>query len=382
MSKRASTAPQGRRIYLKGLGTQSQKRVGAFIWTSPVLNRRKAPTIFQTYAQQTLRVAARFVTLAFPWEYQTAKDLAGRSGYTWKDQLIANFFGNSLEFTDTNGVLWQSRRIMAAEIQQLLDSISSTPGSILVRTDGGWAALYPGTAEYVLTMRGDTGLPDWIAPSGGSGGADLAPASIIQSAVAVVASGTPAVTLGATPTPGHVLIALVSHWSNSIALNAGWSTYAQGPTSTDDAWAILTKLVDSTDTVSQNPSSTNTGWNIAMFEVDGGTANNILGYNANAPSSGLTCVQHSAAPQDDTLLIGMAYAQERTAPTIAFSGSTVTPLGAASNATGGSGGPRAMQAWSAPATPAGAFDLTTTFGSTGKNGMLLLVIGPHVVPAP
>ncbi|HUJ83964.1 MAG TPA: hypothetical protein VLW83_18925 [Candidatus Acidoferrales bacterium] len=100
--------------------------------------------------------------------------MAGASGFTWKDMLISGFFGNAVEFTDSDGVQWTGRRILAADIQALLDSISSTPGSILVRTASTWAALYPGDPNKVLSIDPATGLPNWLAaPSAGGGGADF-----------------------------------------------------------------------------------------------------------------------------------------------------------------------------------------------------------------
>lgn len=166
MGSRGGTPPTSRRIYLKGVGSQAGRQLGSFVWKNPTLNRRKAPTIYQTYAQQTMAVAARFVTLANAWEYEVSKEIAGNSGFTWKDQMIAGFFGTGIEFTDVNGVQWIGRRILAAEIQQLLDSISATPGSVLVRTANGWAALYGGSANQLLTIDPVTGLPNWLPAPG------------------------------------------------------------------------------------------------------------------------------------------------------------------------------------------------------------------------
>lgn len=174
MAKRGSTAPQGRRIFLKGFGSQGQQALGDFRWTSPRLRRTSRPTQAQVYAQQTLAVATAFAKQLSPWEYQVCKDLATGTVFTWKDLAISGFFGTAIEFVDPDGVLWQGRRILAADIQTLLDSISSTAGSVLVRTTNGWAALYPGTTQQVLTISPDTGLPDWRAAAGGGGGAELA----------------------------------------------------------------------------------------------------------------------------------------------------------------------------------------------------------------
>lgn len=164
------TAPAGRRIYLKGIGGQAAGPFSLPQWRSPPRSVRKTPTFAQLCSQNTLKVAAAFLHEITAFEYDQCKEIAGASGYTWKDQFYAMLYGTGVEFTDVNGVKWQGRRILAAEIQQLLDSISSAEGGILVRTPTGWASLLPSTPGYVLTLpTGGTGIPEWLAPSGGSG---------------------------------------------------------------------------------------------------------------------------------------------------------------------------------------------------------------------
>ena len=161
MAQRGSIAPQGRRIYLKGIGLQHRLKSGAFAWKSPQPKRHKKQTDRQRYATGTMAAMAWFQKLATPWELQSAKDVAKGSGFTWKDQLLAQFCGTDAECMTKDGILWKGRRVLAKEVQPLLDSISSTPGSILVRTDAGWAALYPGIAGEVLTMNGTSFIPNW-----------------------------------------------------------------------------------------------------------------------------------------------------------------------------------------------------------------------------
>lgn len=53
-------------------------------------------------------------------------------------------------------------RTLNADIQELLDGISSTRGVILYRGASGWAALAPGTAGQVLTSGGAGADPHWV----------------------------------------------------------------------------------------------------------------------------------------------------------------------------------------------------------------------------
>jgi hypothetical protein len=170
MSTRGPQAPRGRRLYIKGIGAVSQKRDGSFVFKSAPQRRSKQQSFAQQCACGTMTMAAVFTRLATAWEVQTSKEIAGQSGFTWKDQLIAMFYGTGVEFTDLDGVFWQGRRILAAEIQTLLDSISAAPGSILVRTDNGWAALLLGSPGTVLTVSEASERPDWLPGSGGGGG--------------------------------------------------------------------------------------------------------------------------------------------------------------------------------------------------------------------
>jgi hypothetical protein len=60
-------------------------------------------------------------------------------------------------------------------IQTLLDSISSTQGTVLYRSNSGWSALSPGTSGQVLRTNGVGSNPTWAAVgSGTTGGNSLA----------------------------------------------------------------------------------------------------------------------------------------------------------------------------------------------------------------
>jgi hypothetical protein len=59
---------------------------------------------------------------------------------------------------------------IAAEVQAILDEITTTRGSILYRGAAGWAGLPPGTAGNFLKTNGAGADPAWAAASGGGGG--------------------------------------------------------------------------------------------------------------------------------------------------------------------------------------------------------------------
>lgn len=58
---------------------------------------------------------------------------------------------------------------IAAEVQPILDQISTTWGDVLFRGDSDWQALAAGTAGQFLKTNGAGADPSWGTPSGGGG---------------------------------------------------------------------------------------------------------------------------------------------------------------------------------------------------------------------
>lgn len=104
-----------------------------------------------------------------------------------------------------------------AKIQELLDLISSTRGSVLYRGATDWAALAPGTAGQVLSTNGAGADPSWIAAGGGGGGALALIGSVTTTA------GQATVTFAAIPATYKHLKIIGSHGS---VLNNGTTTAA------------------------------------------------------------------------------------------------------------------------------------------------------------
>lgn len=60
---------------------------------------------------------------------------------------------------------------IAAEVQAILDQISTTHGTVLFRGAADWQALAPGTAGQFLKSNGPGADPSWASGGGGGGGA-------------------------------------------------------------------------------------------------------------------------------------------------------------------------------------------------------------------
>lgn len=59
---------------------------------------------------------------------------------------------------------------IAADVQEILDTLSATRGVIIFRGLTGWTVLLPGTAGNVLQTNGPGADPTWVPASGGGGG--------------------------------------------------------------------------------------------------------------------------------------------------------------------------------------------------------------------
>lgn len=110
----------------------------------------------------------------------------------------------------------------ACTISDILDFVTSTRGSIIYRGAGGWAALAPGTAGFLLQTNGAGADPTWVtAPAGGGGGGST---PTIRSVTALQSSSwtTFNVPLPAGTIAGDVVIVFMENGFNSGAIPAGW----------------------------------------------------------------------------------------------------------------------------------------------------------------
>lgn len=83
--------------------------------------------------------------------------------------------------------------IVAAEVQAILDQISTTQGTVLFRGAADWQALAPGAAGDFLKTNGAGADPEWAAGGGGGGGG----MTLIQRQIVAAPSAT--VTFSAIP---------------------------------------------------------------------------------------------------------------------------------------------------------------------------------------
>lgn len=93
--------------------------------------------------------------------YQWCRDQAKGTLYLPRDILAKLIYGTLMRFEMIDGTYKIGVRMVANDIQKMLDGISQDVGAVLVRTKDGWAAIEPGTANQVLAIDAASNLPLW-----------------------------------------------------------------------------------------------------------------------------------------------------------------------------------------------------------------------------
>jgi hypothetical protein len=140
--------------------------------------------------------ATGFPTMYFiQWAQQRQIDIGQGITAEQAQAIVAAYLASKPLLAGTGINLTPSGDINAgvtifAEIQELLDEISTTHGTVLFRGAADWQALAPGTAGHFLQTGGPGADPVWAAGGGGGGG--FTPLAMVQF---TVDPGTLAVTI-------------------------------------------------------------------------------------------------------------------------------------------------------------------------------------------
>lgn len=153
-------------------------------WNVPIVDPQGLPTreFLLKWAQQT-RINSGIPALSTSAQVSAVLDIIGngvgsllvRTNVGW----VAYAPGTANFVLTANGAgtppTWQALPAFP-DIETLLDSISNVRGSVLYRGAAGWAALAPGTSGDVLTTGGVGADPAWAAGGGGSNVVETWPA--------------------------------------------------------------------------------------------------------------------------------------------------------------------------------------------------------------
>ena len=170
---------------------------------------------------------------------------------------------------------------IAAEVQAILDQITTTQGTVLFRGAADWEALAPGTAGYFLKANGAGADPEWAAGGGGGGGVP----TIVQSKILARADISLGITLDAAPTEGNMLVAIVFDATATTppANTVGWTALQSNTVLPDNL--VNWRMAGPGESATQNPTSTVDGGTIALYEISGATVPVHVAPNTNTSIS-------------------------------------------------------------------------------------------------
>jgi hypothetical protein len=125
---------------------------------------------------------------------------------------------------DGEGALGDGDITLDANVQEILDLLGTTQGSIIYRNASDWVVLGPGTSGYFLKTQGPGANPVWDA-SAGAGGTVTSVAMTVPTGLSI--SGSPITTSGTlavTFTAGYSIPTTASQTNWNTAF--GWGNHA------------------------------------------------------------------------------------------------------------------------------------------------------------
>lgn len=285
--------------------------------------------------------------------------------------------GTSGHFLKTNGAgadpAWAAQAA-APDIQSLLNGISTTQGAVLYRNATDWVALAPGTAGQFLKTNGAGFNPAWGTPSGSGGGGIYVRPSVVQYASSCANSGS--VTFAAPVTPGNLLICVASHYNNVTNFTSGWSILLNRNGASTDGNLVATKIADSGDSTVISIFGDVSGSNMTIFEVQDSLGVVVLPWRDIQEQAGSsTTTLRVGIPNDKCLLVGaFSTVSANTAPTSvtgATAGTTVT-------GTSASASPRQITPYVNNTVTKGSQTVTATYAATPRSYGYAVVALPSI----
>lgn len=206
----------------------------------------------------------------------------------------------------------------------------------------------------------------------GSGTALATRPTIVQNKSFV--NNTGAVTLDAAPTPGNLLVALGTHWTNNPTAATGWSGFDIINGATHDGLMGAMKVVNASDTATFTPfSGITAGASVTVFEIAGAFPAISLARNSFKEQTTTAYSQYAASGIDSCLVVGFASTCfASTAPTSISSVTTGTTV----SGTTTSASPRQITPFHANADAATSLTITSTYAASAEQYGMCVVIPP------
>jgi hypothetical protein len=110
-------------------------------------------------------------TTKLPWVLYVGDlmiwNIVGVQDFTQLADVPGNYTSAANDLVTVNG---NATGLVFSGLSAVLDQVTITEGSLLVRGNATWGGLAPGNATQVLTANGAGALPSWQAGGGGGGG--------------------------------------------------------------------------------------------------------------------------------------------------------------------------------------------------------------------
>jgi hypothetical protein len=286
-----------------------------------------------------------------------------------------------------------SEGISAVEAQQLIDDWAAARQVIAGRTlDGGGflshditidhaeSLVTPGTygdathvPQFVVDQEGHIQGVVPVAISGGGGGTTPA---VVQVKTAIGA--TSAVTLGAAPTAGNLMIAIATHWTTlsvTAYTNAGWTPMDITNGAVTDGYLLACKYALPGESATQTPFVASASMSTTIFEVSGAAVAIPFCRNAVKEIVATPMTVPLVSPKAGSLLIGISAEAGSNA---AFVPSAAFALTIHENVTGvtANNSPRRTQSFSAAGIALGTnTTVSTAFTPGNMVGVGIMLVG-------
>lgn len=128
--------------------------------------------------------------------------------------------------------------------------------------------------------------------------------TIVQNACVVEANMTTGITLGAAPTNGNLLIALLTDQTSFPTANTGWTLIGSN-SALHDGYGVFWKVAGASESATQTPTNSAHQGSISMYEIANGASSSLSAFTDLTASNSVTENAFSQKPSS-ALIVGAA----------------------------------------------------------------------------
>lgn len=309
-------------------------------------------------------------TTKLPWVLyvgdNSAWNIVGVQDFTQLADVPGNYTGAANDLVHVNG---NATGLVFGSLSSVLDGITVTEGSLLVRGNATWGSLAPGNATQVLTANGAGALPSWQA-GGGGGGGGTAP-TIRGSGIQASSAASYVVPWPTGTVAGDLAIIHIGGGFGISATPTGW-TLLDNQQGSNWNGAMFGKVLSSADITAGSVTITNAGTFDSVVSI-------ITFHGATGGAFGLFSLRNSGGASTEGIstaafasgAIGVYFGSNRGASTDTVNqGTKLQQINDGSNASG------CLYAGAPTAPFVGSAIFSYSSVGSGNYQSILLVIGP------